>query len=229
MGRKSRLKLHWGRRSKHRPHWSYFRDEQKTSCTNGQDPASCAQGVVEGMLSQRNAAGFVTLILVALSASAQTTATTSTDTPSSPQFPPIGIAVSETAQVNVTNTALPPFNGGAAPICNGTVVFYGGADGRTIVGPVTAFQVQYGQISSVPLPYALTGASGSRAVIRVEITLSPVLFPTAAGPVVSPCTLATSLETYDTVTGVTHAVVSRTMTNPPAVSEQAKASGMAKQ
>jgi hypothetical protein len=105
--------------------------------------------------------------------------------------------------------------GGAAPYCSGTIVFYGGAGGGSILGPVTAFAVESGQMFSVALPYASAGASGSRTVIRVAITLSAVMVPTATGPEAAPCTLASSLETYDTATGVTHAFASGVATQGP--------------
>jgi hypothetical protein len=148
------------------------------------------------------------LLLVAFSAFGQVAITTATSAPPSPQLPPVGLAVTETAQVNVVNTALPPSLGGAAPNCSGTIAFYGGAGGGSILGPVAAFEVGYGQMFSVALPYASTGASGPRTVIRVAITLSAIRIPTATGIEIAPCTLASSLETYDTATGVTHAFAS---------------------
>src|SRR5689334_20917225 len=101
----------------------------------------------------------VAILLAAVSAFGQVSPTISTAT-SSPQLPPIGIAPSETVQVNVVNNAQPPATGGAAPLCSGTIVFYG-ASGQTILGPIAPFQVSTGQIFSVSLPYATTGASGA--------------------------------------------------------------------
>jgi len=152
------------------------------------------------MLTYRNSAAFgVALIFVSISAVAET------------QLPPVGLAVSETAQVNVVNTALPPASGGAAPNCNGTIAFYGGSGGGVVL-QVAAFQVQSGQIFSAALPYASTGATGGRTVIRIAITLTPFMIPTTIGPVVAPCTLASSFETFDSTSGVTHGVVSSAMT-----------------
>jgi hypothetical protein len=52
-----------------------------------------------------------------------------------------------------------------------------------------------GQTFSARLPYANTAASG-RTVVRGVVSLTP-----APG---TPCALATTLETFDTSTGVTH-------------------------
>jgi hypothetical protein len=165
------------------------------------------------MLRQTIPPALAGLLFVAATAFGQTTTTTATMP--SPQLPPIGLAATESAQVNVANTALPSPAGGAEPVCNGTIAFYGGAsDGGTVIGPVTGFSLQSGQIAWAALPYATTGASGSRTVIRVAITLSPVNIMTGAGPQVAPCTLTSSLETYDTGTGVTHASVAGV--TPPA-------------
>ena len=96
----------------------------------------------------------------------------------------------------------------AGTLCSGTIVFYGGADGYYILGKIAPFQVTVGQMFSAGLPYSATGASGSRTVIRAEITLSPYKVLTDTGIQITQCSLAASLETFDTVTGVTHAVVS---------------------
>jgi hypothetical protein len=159
------------------------------------------------MLTRRNSAAFaVGLTFVTLAAFAQSSATTGANTTVLLQLPPAGLAASETAQVNIINTALPlP---GPEPYCGATIVFYGGKDGDSILGTPAAFNVRFFQVFSVTLPYASTGASGSRTVIRVRITLSPVFLPSDSGPQIGPCTLVSSLETYDTATGVTHAFFS---------------------
>ena len=124
------------------------------------------------------------------------------------QLPPVGLAATETAQVNVINTAPPSPTGGRAPLCTGSIVYYVGG---SIVGAVTGFAVggYYGtpRTFSVALPYASTGAPGSRIVVLVAITPSVVTSATD-GSGVPPFALASSLETYDSVTGVTHTFVS---------------------
>jgi hypothetical protein len=143
---------------------------------------------------------------VAVSAFGQTTGPASTST-FSVYLPPIGLAATETAQVNVVNTAQLPLSE-VGPLCSGTIVFYGGADGYSILGKIAPFQVTFGQMFSAGLPYPATGVSGSRTVIRAEITLSPFKVLTDTGIQNTQCSLAASLETFDTVTGVTHVVVS---------------------
>jgi hypothetical protein len=121
------------------------------------------------------------------------------------QFPPIGLAASETAQVNVVNTATQSI-GGMTPSCTGTITFYNASG--AIVGAATSFTLGSGQISSATLPYASTGAAGSRMVFRVAIALTSVVAQfgiQSSGP--PPCSLASSLETWDTATGVTHSLI----------------------
>lgn len=160
------------------------------------------------MLSQKNT--LVTgagLLLVAVSAFGQATGTAGATAPPSPVLPPVGLAISETAQVNVVNAATVPPSGGVEPICGGTITFYGGTGGGTVVG-VSAFSLRIGQIFSAALSYVSASASGARTVIRAAINLSAVIVPTDAGPVAAPCTLASSIETFDNASGVTHAFAS---------------------
>ena len=160
------------------------------------------------MLNPRSTGMFTAGLLFAAIAAFGQTAATSTSTLSSPELPPVGLAPTETAQVNVVNTMWPDSNGGIEPYCNGTITFYSGGPAGTAVAASTGFLVRSGEVFSVPLSYAATGASGMRTVIRAAIVLTPFLIPTAAGPVAAPCSLAASLETFDTASGVTHVVVS---------------------
>jgi hypothetical protein len=121
---------------------------------------------------------------------AQTTSSTTTTRSSS--LPAIGLASSETAQINVTNLAGASARGTAAS-CTGSISFLN-ASGTTI-GTATPFTVTSGQTFSAKLPYATTAASG-RTVVRGVVSLT-----TTSG---TPCALTTTLETYDTTTGVTH-------------------------
>ena len=123
-------------------------------------------------------------------------------------LPPIGIAGTETAQVILTNTAanLTTVSAGTAssatvPVasCVGSVAFYN-ASGK-LIGTATAFTLTSGQIEQVSLPYASANSSIGRALIRAVVSLTTT-FPSAA-----PCSLAYSLVTFDTTTGVTHAIV----------------------
>jgi hypothetical protein len=176
------------------------------------------------MLSHRYSAALgLGLLLVAVSAFGQVTTTTVEYPLPSPQLPPVGLAATETAQVNIVNTAPPSPLGGVQPYCVGAIVFYGGAGGETTLGPIGAFAVESGKMFSVALPYAAVGASGSRTVVRVAITLGGAMATTARGSELAPCIIASSLETYDTATGVTHAFASGITTQGPAgVARQAQ-------
>jgi hypothetical protein len=127
-------------------------------------------------------------------------------------LPPISLSATETAEVNLLNTA-PASSSGVAASCTGSVSFYD--SGGTIIGTPSSFTIGTGQISPVSLPYAATGAAGSNTSIRAEITLPP---PSATAaifdPSTPPCALAYSLATYDSTTGVTHALVSGTRVQP---------------
>jgi hypothetical protein len=137
--------------------------------------------------------------LTAGAATAQTTGTgTTTTVTRSMTFVPIGLASSETAQVNLVNLASNPSSGTAAS-CTGSVSFLSAAG--TAVGSATSFTITSGKTFSATLPYASTAASG-RTVVRAVVTQT---FTT--GSSAAPCQLASSLETYDTATGVTHGFV----------------------
>ncbi len=131
--------------------------------------------------------------LTAASAPADPPAATRTAT-----FPPVGLASSETAQVNLVNLASNPSNSAAAASCAGSVTFLD-ATGAAI-GKPTTFTVASGQIVSVKLPFSTTAASG-RTEFRASIALN-------VGQGAAACDLQSSLETYDSGTGVTHVFLS---------------------
>ncbi|HTA45675.1 MAG TPA: hypothetical protein VK789_24675 [Bryobacteraceae bacterium] len=153
------------------------------------------------------------LFFAALSVFGQTS-TPATET-STTNLPAIGLASTETVQVNVLNT-IPIFPSTspttAPPDCSGAIAFYD-ANGN-MIGSATDFKVGHGQTSSAKLPYASAAASGTaRIVVRaaISVTMSTVTPPTpitGGGPVLPffppTCFLTSSLETYDTATGVTH-------------------------
>ncbi len=141
---------------------------------------------------------FLSAALIAATAAIAQTTTTGTLTQST-DTPPVGLASSETLQINVVNTASNSSNGTAAS-CTGTVSFLN-ATGAAIGSP-TSFTVASGAIASVSLPFGKTGATGTRTEIRAVIarTFTPGATPAAAPP----CSLQATLETYDTSTGVTH-------------------------
>jgi hypothetical protein len=106
-------------------------------------------------------------------------------------LPPVGLASSETVQVNVVNNAsTPTAPDAAAPSCSGTIAFYTASG--SIIGTATSFAIGNDQIFSASLPYSATGATGARTVVRVMITLAA----TWAGLVPPPaCALGSSMET----------------------------------
>ncbi len=123
-------------------------------------------------------------------------------------LPVVNLASSETAQINIVNLA-PYFTSASGTLtasitasCTGAITFYG-ATGIAIA-PATSFTAGSGQIFSTSLPYAdisqnnVVSANGGRTPIRAVVTITQTV---GSGV---PCTLASSLETYDTATGVTN-------------------------
>jgi hypothetical protein len=110
-------------------------------------------------------------------------------------FPPVGLALTETAQINVVNIAAAS-TGAIAASCTGSISFANSTGAA--IGTPTTFIVDTRQISSVSLPFAKAALSGNRAEIRGVVVL------TGTRPAAAPCSLVFSFETYDTGTGVTH-------------------------
>ena len=136
----------------------------------------------------------------------QSVGSATTSMSSSPQFPPVGVAPSETLQVNLANIATASGSSDLLPQCTGTLTFYDAGGHAIGNGTSMGFSVA-AAILSIPLTYSAIGASGQRAIVRVDIELSPVALSTAEGPRTPACSLLSSLEIYDTATGVIHAVV----------------------
>src|SRR5438477_5878849 len=133
-------------------------------------------------------------IVATSSAFAQSTTSTRTF-----NFPPLGLGATETAEIDVVNSAANGSDGTVAS-CTGTISFLN-ASGATI-GSATSFTVTSGQIFPVRLPFSSVGASSTRAAVRGVVTLT--LSTATPRP---PCSLAVSLSTFDTSTGATHALV----------------------
>src|SRR5882672_4914207 len=121
----------------------------------------------------------VTSLCLTASAFAQGS-TGSTTTTVQFSFPPTGLALTETAQINVTNIAAASSTGTAAS-CTGSVSFVN-SSGATI-GTATSFTVGTGQITSISLPFAKAAVSGSRTEIR------GVVQHTVTRPSTVPCSL----------------------------------------
>jgi hypothetical protein len=120
-------------------------------------------------------------------------------------FPPVGLASSETASITVVNTAtafLSPAVASPSPSCTGTISFSnaGGA-----IGTPASFTVGAGGFQTITLPFASAGLTGNRGEIQGKVSLA--ISSTAPAP----CSLVFSLETYDSTTFATHAVLSNAM------------------
>lgn len=112
-------------------------------------------------------------------------------------FAPVGVATSETIQVNLANTALSGST--VAASCSGTISF--SVAGVKNQPAAVKFTVMAGQIFSTSLAWGSLGVGGRAEVVAaVEMTQT----------LTTPCALSTSLETYDTGTGATHSY----QTNP---------------
>ena len=135
----------------------------------------------------------ICLLILAIGARAQSPSQPATFTRTT-VFPPVGLAFSETARVNVANNAANPKSGNAAS-CSGTISF-NNASGAAVGSP-NKFTVTSGQISSANLTAAELGVdNGSRSefIASVQLTLAPQ----------TPCNLTISLETFDSTSAVTH-------------------------
>jgi hypothetical protein len=151
---------------------------------------------------------FAGALIMTICAFGQFSNTNTFATTSLSSFPPVGIASTESVQVILSNTATgsatatPAAAAEPAPSCSGSVAFYN-ANG-TMIGSATSFTLTSGQISQVSLPYASASSTSVREMIRAVVSLTTT-FPGGA-----PCSLSYSLATFDTATGVTHAVVTGT-------------------
>src|SRR5580658_344677 len=106
-------------------------------------------------------------VITAWAAMAQTTTTTTTTTQESSSAP-VGLAASETAQINLTNLATESASGTAAS-CTGTIAFVNAAG--TTIGTPTSFTIAAGVTSSAALAFA-TGGATARTEIRGVVTLT---------------------------------------------------------
>ena len=117
-------------------------------------------------------------------------------------FAPVGVALTETMQVNLFNQAASNGNGNStAPSCTGTVSFLD-STGKAIAGTGGNFTVGAGQTQSISILGSKANSAtttGSRAEIRAVVALT-----STHG---TPCSLVDSLETFDSTTGATHVYV----------------------
>ena len=127
-------------------------------------------------------------------------------------FPPVGLASTETAQVNIVSTSAANVGPGAtATSCSGTITFTD-ANGKTIGTPAN-FTTAGSEIYSKQLTFSQLGASGTRGEFAASIAVSGNSMPYTR----SFCTFNYSLETFDTTTGATHVFVGNSGTTLGAV------------
>jgi hypothetical protein len=122
-------------------------------------------------------------------------------------FPPVGLASSETAQLNLVNIA-PGSSGVAtnAPACSGTVIFTNASG--AVIGKATSFTTTGSQVTSVQLMFSQLQLSASD--VRGEFVTSVQL--SGSSSTAGPCSLVFSLETFDSSTGVTHVYLGNSAT-----------------
>src|SRR5580698_72872 len=119
----------------------------------------------------------------------------------------VGLASSETAQVNVVNLA-PSVQSvtpgsvpaeGAKALCTGGITFYNSSGNVITSSP--SFSITSGQIFSATLPYSETlptnGTSSARTAVWATVTIG-------GNNTAGACEPAANIETFDTATGVTH-------------------------
>jgi hypothetical protein len=122
-------------------------------------------------------------------------------------LPPVNLAASETAEVQITSSAAAYVGEDFVANCYAVVTFYG-AHG-SMLGTYFNFAIgDTRQIFSAELPYAMTGGSGSNASISAQIALTaaPAVVDLLAPPIPL-CALVYSLNTHDSASGVTHTFV----------------------
>ncbi len=135
-------------------------------------------------------------------ASAQTTTTTTTPTRTL-SFPLVGLGNTQTARINVLNSASNSSSGTAAS-CAGSISFL--APGGTTIGTATSFTLTSGQLATASLPFASSGGSGNHIVINGEVQLTaPTTTPRP------PCALQVSFELDDTASGATQVLINGAM------------------
>jgi hypothetical protein len=116
-------------------------------------------------------------------------------------FPLVGLANSESIQVNLINLA-PNSNSGTASSCTGNVAFTTVGGGTSIGGGGT-FTLAANEATSIgPSAGDNVIAAGARSLLHVVVTTNFTLSV--------PCNLSFSLNTFDTASGVTHVFLTGT-------------------
>jgi hypothetical protein len=128
-------------------------------------------------------------------------------TPLTIYLPPVNLGATETAEIAISSSAAAYSGYAFVTGCSASVTFHG-PDGAAIGMASDSTVADTRQIFSADLPFASTGAKGSDITISAEIALTPNsgAFSVLAPPIPL-CAVNYSLETYDTETGVSHALV----------------------
>jgi hypothetical protein len=147
---------------------------------------------------------FLGVFLLATCAFGQITGTFTRDY----NFPPVGLAGTETAQINLVNIipASSATTPAEAPACTGTVTFTNASG--TVIGKPTSFTTTGSQVSSVQLTFSQLQLSSTD--VRGEFVASVQL--THSGSTAAICSLVFSLETFDSSSGVTHVYLGNSAT-----------------
>ena len=141
-------------------------------------------------------------LAAAFSVAAQTTITTTTPSRTL-SFPLVGLGSTQTARINVLNSAANSSSGTAAS-CTGSISFL--TPGGTTIGTATSFTLTSGQLATASLPFASSGGSGNHTVIGGEVQLTaPATTPRP------PCALQVSFELDDTTSGATQVLINGAM------------------
>lgn len=122
-------------------------------------------------------------------------------------LPPVNLAATETAEINLRSLAADYPGWGFGGDCQASATFYG-ADGSILGSPAAFIVGRSGQIFTAKLPYALTGAKALGTVVSAQIVLIPASYTYDGGaPPIPDCAVGFSLDTYDTATGAAHTLV----------------------
>jgi hypothetical protein len=121
-------------------------------------------------------------------------------------FPPVGLASTETAQINVVNIAPMNATTNEAPSCSGTVTFTNASG--SVIGKPTSFTTTGSQVTSVQLMFSQLQLASTD--VRGEFVSTVQL--TRSVSATASCSLVFSLETFDSSTGVTHVYLGNSAT-----------------
>lgn len=149
----------------------------------------------------------VTIGSLAIPASAEASSTNPPTFTQTFVFPSIGLPASDTVRISVVNIAQAAHNGTKAS-CTGSIAFTD-STGAPIGTPIAFTGLGTGQIAVGDLPHYNPDPNPHHELQgSVSLTITPSVF--------TPCSLLMTLETFDTNTGVTHAVLTTAAEQPSA-------------